>query len=666
VKWLAITVHNHAPRPTPHVLFVIQHWGVMGQLEVRDETAPHELRAFIHDLLNDLRALRQLIAAGLIETDTRRIGAEQELFLINPAWRPAPVATELLTRLCDPHYNHEIALFNLEINLDPLVFGGDCLCRMEQELSLLVERARRAAQDCGAEVALVGILPTVRKSDLGLDHMTPQPRYRLLSEALKHQRGWAYEFKVKGQDELNVRHETWMMEACCTSFQIHFQTGAEEFANLYNLAQVATAPVLAAAANSPLLFGRRLWRETRIPLFEQSIDTRNASYHLRERSPRVSFGTRWVRQSVTELFEEDIARFRVLLGSCESEDPFEMLSQGRVPNLNALRAYNSTVWRWNRACYGITGGRPHLRIEARALPAGPTISDQVANAAFFFGLMSGLSREYDNVAGVMPFERAKANFQAASQLGLDAQFKWFDGRVSPAEELILDRLLPVARDGLRAHGINDADRYLVIIEERVRSRQTGAQWMLDSFASMAKRGTRDEALTSLVATMVRRQHTGEPVHQWPLAEIEEEAMARTSYLTVEEFMTTDLFTVHEDEPLELVINLMDWRHVRHVPVEDEQGRLVGLISVFEILRRLAEPGMQNGAESVAVGEVMRRDPLVIAPDTLTLDAIALMRHEHADCLLVVKEGRLIGLLTERDFLHVAARLLGGRAQAAGL
>jgi CBS domain-containing protein len=636
----------------------------MGQQQVSDETAPQELRAFIRALLDDLRALRQIIAAGLIETDTRRVGAEQELFLVNPAWRPAPVAESLLQRINDPHYTHEIALFNLEINLDPLIFGGDCLSHMERQLYSLIERARQAAVANGAEVALAGILPTVRKSDLGLDNMTPKPRYRLLNDALKHLRGWAYEFKIKGQDELNVRHETWMMEACCTSFQIHFQTGAEEFANLYNLAQVVTAPVLAAAANSPLLFGRRLWRETRIPLFEQSIDTRNASYHLRERSPRVSFGNQWVRRSVTELFEEDIARFRVLLGSCVSEDPFAMLREGRIPNLNALRAYNSTVWRWNRACYGVTDGRPHLRIEARALPAGPTVSDEVANAAFFFGLMSGLSREHTDVASEMPFEQAKANFQAASQLGLDAPFKWFGGRVIPAQELIVNHLLPVARAGLRAYGIDDADHYLGIIEERVRAGRTGAQWMMNSFAEMSRRGTRDEALTSLVATMVQRQREGRPVHTWPMAEIEEDAMARTSYLTVEEFMTTDLFTVHQDEPLDLVANLMDWRHVRHVPVEDEQGRLVGLISVFEVLRRLAEPAVQNRAEPLAVGEIMRRDPLVIPPDMPTLAAIALMRREHADCLLVVKEGRLIGILTERDFIHVAARLLHRRAQGA--
>jgi CBS domain-containing protein len=636
----------------------------MGEQLVKDENAPQELRAFIRSLLNDLRALRRIIADGLIESGTRRIGAEQELFLVNPAWRPAPVALPMLERLCDSHYTNEIALFNLEINLDPLVLQGDCLGELERQLNRLMARARQAARDCGADIALAGILPTVRKSDLGLESMTPKPRYYALNEALKHLRGWAYEMKIEGLDELNLRHESWMMEACCTSFQIHFQVGADEFANFYNLAQVVTTPVLAAAANSPLLFGRRLWRETRIPLFEQSIDTRNASYHLRERRPRVSFGNQWVRRSVIELFEEDVARYRVLVGACDEEDPFACLREGRVPNLNALRTYNSTVWRWNRACYGITDGKPHLRIEARALPAGPTVADEVANAAFFFGLMSGLSPQITDVASLMPFEQAKANFQAAAQLGLEAQFNWFDGRVVPAQELILDHLLPAARVGLLAHDIADADRYLGIIEARVRSRQTGAQWMLDSVAGRRQRGTRDEILTSLVATMARRQGAGEPVHTWPLAAVLEDDLARAGYLCVEELMTTDLVTVHEDEPLDLVVNLMDWNHVRHVPVEDEQGRLVGLLSVFEVLRRLEEDARRDHVEPIAVSEIMQRQPPVIAPEMPTLDAIALMRRERVDCLVVVKEGRLIGILTERDFINVAARLLEQRAKNA--
>jgi CBS domain-containing protein len=640
----------------------------MGEQRVKTQSPPEELRAFINHLLTDLRALGRMIADDRIESGVRRIGAEQELFLINAAWRPAPVALKVLDKIHDPHFTNEIALFNLEVNLDPITFGGDCLSRMERNLDDFISRARDAASGCDADVLLTGILPTIRKSDLELTNMTPKPRYAALNEALKAMRGGDYEFKIKGADELNINHETWMLEACCTSFQVHFQVGAGEFANLYNTAQAASAPVLAAAANSPLLFGRRLWKETRIPLFEQAIDTRNTGYHLRERSPRVSFGTRWVKETVLELFEEDISRFRVILGAEVTEDPFAMLARGLTPQLDALRIYNSTVWRWNRACYGVTEGRPHLRIEARPFPSGPTVVDEVANAAFFFGLMSGLSSEHRKIAEVMEFDDAKANFLAASQLGLDAQFTWIGGKVIPARELVCRELLPVAREGLDRAGVlaADADRYLGIIRERVESDRTGAQWLLGSLAELKKGRTKDEALTSLVATSVRQQQKGRPVHEWPLAQVsEEEAMSKPSYTFVEEFMTTDLFTVHEDEPVELVANLMDWKRVRHIPVEDERGGLVGLVSCFEVLRQLERNKVEEAATSLPVSAIMNREPLTVTPETKTLEAIALMRRERVDCLPVVKQSRLVGILTERDFIGVAARLLEQPPEHAG-
>jgi len=640
----------------------------MGEHNVQLESVPEQRRAFINRLLNDLQALERMIASGLIESDVRRIGAEQELFLINSAWRPASVAQQVLERIADPHFVTEIAQFNLEINLDPLVFNGDCLSEMERRLNGMIDKARAAANACEAEVVLTGILPTIRKSDLELENMTPLPRYTALSEALARQRGGAFELKVKGNDELIIKHDNWMLEACCSSFQIHFQSGSTEFANLYNVAQAITGPVLAAAANSPLLFGRRLWRETRIPLFEQSVDTRHTGYHLRERSSRVSFGQRWVQNSALELFEEDVSRFPVLLGaSLNTENPLAMLNRGEIPELQALRIYNGTVWRWNRPCYGITEGRPHLRIEARAFPSGPTVVDEIANAAFFFGLMSGVSRQHPDIAREMEFDDARFNFLSAGRLGLEAQFKWLGGELIPARELICRYLLPVARAGLTAAGIRseDIDRYLGVIEKRASSGRTGSQWFLSSWSDMKKRGTRDEILTSLTAATVKKQKEGRPVHQWSLAEITEGMMSKESCLCVEEFMTTDLFTVDEDEPLELVANLMDWKHVRHIPVEDEHGNLAGLISCFEVLRHLllisneAAHGLERSP--VAVGSIMNKAPLTITPETLTFDAIALMRRERVDCLPVVNNGRLVGIVTERDFINVASRLLEHQA-----
>lgn len=631
----------------------------MGEQRVDTGSDPRELRVFMRSLLNDIHALDKMMAAGMIESGVRRIGAEQELFLVDHSWRVAPVSLEVLQRLADPHFTTEIAQFNLEINLDPTIFGGDCLSKMEKRLNALIASARAAARTCGAEVVLAGILPTIRKSDLELGNMTPKPRYFALNSALARLRGGPYEFRVNGTDELIMKHDSWMLEACCTSFQVHFQAGSGEFANLYNVAQVATAPVLAAAANAPLLFGKRLWRETRIPLFEQSIDTRQASNPLRERSSRVSFGQRWVKNSVMELFEEDLSRFRLLLGAPIDEDPLAILREGRVPQLQALRVYNSTVWRWNRPCYGITDGVPGLRIEARAFPSGPTVVDEVANAAFFFGLMSGLAREHRDIADAMQFDDAKLNFHAAARFGLDSQLTWLGGEVLPTRDLICRRLIPLAREGLLEAGVlaADVDRYLGVIDERVKSGRTGSQWQLSSFSDMRKHATKDEALTALTAATVARQIEGKPVHQWTLARTTEASMSKQTHLCVEEFMTTDLFTVHEDEAVDLVANLMDWKRVRHIPVENEQGAVVGLISCFEVLRQLERNISEGADQSVPVGEIMVRDPLTVPPETPTLDAIALMRREKVDCLPVVKDGRLVGIVTERDFISLAARLL---------
>jgi CBS domain-containing protein len=639
----------------------------MGTQQVDQEHDAEQMRTFITHLLHDIHALENMITGGMIESDIRRIGAEQEVFLVDQAWRPAPVALEILEATDDAHYTTELGRFNLEINLDPLVFAGECLSQMERDLTELLATLRTGAHRHGAEIVLTGILPTLRKSDLALTNMTPKPRYFALSEAMNQLRGGAYEFRLKGMDELIVKHDSVMLEACCTSFQVHYQVSAEEFASLYNLAQAITAPVLAAATNAPLLFGRRLWRETRIPLFQQAVDTRSASHHMRERSPRVSFGHRWVQQSVVELFQEDLARFRVLLGAALQEDSLTLLQQGDIPSLQALRTYNGTVYRWNRACFGFSNGKPHLRIENRVLPSGPTVRDEIANSAFLLGLLSGGPAVYGDLAKKMAFHDAETNFLAAAQVGLDAQFTWMDGQVLPARELILQELLPLARTGLRDAGISvaDSDRYLGVIEERVSSGRTGSQWLLRSLADMQGNGeSKDSLLSALTAATVRRQWEGIPGHEWSPARVEEGRASTVHDLRIEQFMTTDLFTVHPEEPIDLVVNLMNWKHIRHVPVENEHGQLVGVISWSEIVRHYAMNANRGPLKAIALSTIVRPNPLTVSPEISVLDAITLMRQEKMDCLLVVKEGHLVGIVTERDILNITARLLEQQAQAA--
>lgn len=630
----------------------------MGQDVTGEKTGPEAVRAFTKALLRDLRALEQMLRDGMIEAGIRRIGAEQEMFLVNRGWRPAPVSTQVLERLDGP-FTTELALFNLEANVEPRLLEGRCFSDMEARISELVEQVRDAADASDAQVALVGILPTLSKSDLTLDNITPKARYFALNEALLKMRGGEpYKLRIEGTDELYIEHDSVMLEACNTSCQVHLQVEAEEFAHVYNIAQVITAPVLAAAVNSPVLFAKRLWDETRIALFQQSVDTRSATVHMRELAPRVRFGDGWVTSSVTDLFQEDVARFRVLLTSRVEEDPFEALEAGRVPRLEALQLHNSTVYRWNRPCYGVGGGKPHLRIECRVLPSGPTIVDEVANAAFWIGLVMGGAETFGDVTRRIDFDEAKENFLAASRHGLKAGFHWLDGETYSARRLILDELLPLARRGLAGAGVDpaDIDRYLGLIQERVEAGVTGTTWMMRSFGAMKDKGTRAERLAAVTAALVRRQKSGEPAHTWEVADIHEAGGWRLNYLRVEQYMTTSLFTVHEDELVDMVAFLMDRNEIRHVLVEDDQHRLTGIVSYRSLIRLMAEESGGDG-EAPPVKAIMERDPVSVAPETPTLDAIDLMRRHRVSCLPVVKHGKLVGIVSERDFMPIAYELL---------
>jgi CBS domain-containing protein len=473
-------------------------------------------------------------------------------------------------------------------------------------------------------------------------------------------RGGRFESLIKGLDELRVVHDNVMMEACNTSFQVHFQVGAEEFANLYNLAQLVTGPVLAAAVNSPVLLQHRLWHETRVALFAQSLDIRNASQLARNTRQRVTFGDRWVEGGVLDIFREDVARFRLLLGGDTGGSSMEALDRGEVPTLDALRMHNGTVYRWNRPCYGISDGKPHLRIENRVLPAGPTVEDQIANTAFYLGLMIAYGEELDDVRRVMEFDDAKGNFMAAARYGLSAELRWLGGQRVNARDLILSDLLPRAREGLAFKGIERgaADRYLDLIEERVSSGRTGAQWALDSLARMGSRGTLDERHRALASATYARQAAGLPVHKWALADLDEISDWRHSFRTVGQIMSRDLFTLHPEDVIDLAASLMDWEHIRYVPVEDDQGNLVGLLTQRGLLRKLStSKESSDGGEPLSVRDVMVSNPVTVAPGDTTIAAIEVMREHRIGCLPVVDHGRLVGLVTEHDFIDAAANLL---------
>lgn len=637
----------------------------MGEERVKIAKSNEEVQKFMKYVLRDVRALEKMLEEDWFETDVIRIGAEQELCLIDEHSKAMPNAMEVMEALGEGNYTTEIAKFNVEVNLDPLEFKDDCLSKLEENLQREVEYVRKKVQGLGGDVLLTGILPTIRKSDVAIENLTPLPRYKALCDAIDNMRGKEYEIRIQGMDELLMKFDTPLLEGCNTGFQVHLQIKPDEFVSKYNIAQAIAGPVLASAVNSPILLGKRLWAETRIALFHQSVDTRGVGDHLRDTSPRVTFGTEWLKGSILDIYKEDISRYRVLLSSTVEEDVEQMLKDGIPPHLMALNVHNGTVYRWNRPCYGIGGGKPHLRIENRVLPSGPTVVDEIANTAFWLGLMNGMEDAYPDITKVLDFDNARMNFFAASKMGLDTKFVWTDDKKVTARDLIKEDLIPIARAGLEKVNIlkSDIDTYLSVIEDRVESAQTGAYWVVKSYGKLIKKHNKEQTLSTITGAMAKNQQKGEPVHKWGLARVEDVAFWRPSTLLVEEFMTTDLFTARKDDLIEFAANLLDWRRIRYIPIEDDQKHLVGLVSMRMVLREYSKALNEGGDyESHAIEKIMIDNPITIHPEASIIEAMEIMQDQQIGCLPVVKNSRLVGIITEDNFLNISRRLIKALAE----
>jgi CBS domain-containing protein len=620
----------------------------MGDQKVAAFQSADEKRKFTKCLLNDVRALEEMLAEDRFEHETIRIGAEQELVMVGPDWQPALNYDKILAQIEDPCFTTELARFNLEINLDPHPFKAKVFSELETQLRDKLAKAQAAAERLDTSILLTGILPTISKEHLNFPFMTPNPRYQMLNEMIKGRRNADFELNIKGMDELVTSHPNILFEACNTSFQVHLQVKAHEFTERFNWAQAIAGPMMAAAANSPLLMGRRLWNETRIALFQQSIDLRNTSKIQRDVEPRVSFGRDWLRGGVAELYKESIVQFNTLFSSAFEEDSLAVLAQGATPKLKALCMHNSTVYMWNRACYGISdNGQPHLRIENRYIPAGPTVIDEVANAAFWLGLVMGMPEKYREIDRLMSFDAARFNFYNAAQLGLDANFKWTNNKLRPARKLILEELLPMAMAGLEKMKVsaNDIDEYLGVIEGRVDKNQNGANWLLANMTNLLQHANRAEASLALTKALVEMQATDLPVHEWPPLETSLENTTKY-YNLAEHVMNHEVATVNQEDLLELVINIMVWRNVRYVAVENDHHELVGLVASRNLLRLL----QQGWQPDNLVEDVMARDLITVGPSTPTEVCLRLMVSKNIGCLPVVSDRRLLGLISERDIV----------------
>ncbi len=619
---------------------------------------------FLKALLDDMQSLEYMLDNNWFETDTIRIGAEQEMVVVDKDYRkPSTVAVDVINSLSDNKWiDTEFAKFNIETNIDPKVFTKSAFSEMEKEITSYLNIIQKELDKKNAQIVLTGILPTIRKFDLELTNVTPKQRYKALIDAINSQLlGKSYELKVLGVDELIVKHNSPLIEACNTSFQVHYQTTPESFAKMYNISQVLAAPVMAIAANSPLVFGKRLWHETRIAMFQQGIDTRASHDHLRERSPRVRFGNDWIDKSILEIYKDDIARFRVLLSAKISENSLDKICNNEVPKLMALNIHNSTVYRWNRACYGISDtGKPHIRIENRVLPAGPTVLDEIANAAFWIGAMEGLSLEYDDVRKYISFIDVRDNFGKAAKFGIDSKLTWFNEKKITPTRLVLDELLPLAKKGLESRNIDgeDIERYLSVIEERAKAETNGAHWQLKAYSKLREKATEDQALSTVTATMISNQEKNLPISKWELPKFKELKKYRPSNLLVSEFMQTDLLTVEEDDILEFVADLMEWKNTSFALVEDEKGKLVGLISNKDILKVLIRKRtLEKQQKQLKVRDIMNTKPLTLSQNDSILEAAKIVLDTNVNCIPVVEKEELVGVITKLDLIKVTSTLL---------
>jgi gamma-glutamyl:cysteine ligase YbdK (ATP-grasp superfamily) len=462
----------------------------------------------------NLDVFARMLREARFDTDDPMTGLEVELNLVDEEEDPALKNAEALEAIADPAFQTELGQFNIEINVPPAKLREGGLTTFEATLRRSLNDAEAKSSAVGAHMVMIGILPTLAEGHMTLDSLSANPRYKLLSEQILDARGEDITIAVDGVERLSTTADSIVPEAACTSTQFHVQTSPEMFAEYWNASQAIAAVQLAVAANSPYLLGKELWRETRIPLFEQATDTRSEELKAQGVRPRVWFGERWIN-SVFDLFEENVRYFPALLPVSDDEDPLAVLESGGTPKLAELRLHNGTIYRWNRPVYDIAGGVPHLRVENRLLAAGPTVADTMANAAFYFGLVRALAEGERPLWSQMSFSAAEENFHVAARQGIDAQVYWPGVGQVRATELVLRRLLPMARQGLQAWGAADdeIDRLLGIIEQRCLLGVNGAEWLVGRVRAEGNR-ERFAALRAAMRDYRERMHTNEPVHTW--------------------------------------------------------------------------------------------------------------------------------------------------------
>src|ERR1700736_4484614 len=458
-----------------------------------------------------------MLAQSSFDFERPLSGMEIECNLVDGQYQPAMANREVLAAIADPAFQTELGAYNIEFNVPPRPLPGDSALELESDVRASLNAAEAKANQNGAHIVMIGILPTLMPEHLTGDWMSESARYRALNDSIFVARGEDIVIDISGPERLSLQTASIAPESACTSMQLHLQVSPAEFADNWTAAQVLAAPQLALGANSPYFLGHQLWAETRIELFLQAIDIRPDELKAQGVRPRVWFGERWIT-SIFDLFEENVRYFPSLLPELSDEDPVAELAAGRTPRLPELRLHNGTIYRWNRPVYDVVDGKPHLRVEHRVLPAGPTVVDMIATSAFYYGALRALSEDDRPLWMQMRFAAAQENFFAAARYGMAARLYWPGmGWVTP-DELVLRRLLPMADEGLRHWGVAASvrDRYLGVIEGRAKMQRNGAAWQVTTVGALQERDgmTRPQALTEMLRRYAERMHSNEPVHTW--------------------------------------------------------------------------------------------------------------------------------------------------------
>ncbi len=469
-------------------------------------------------LQSNLRALQSLLSRPGFGEGALSFGAELELYIVDKDAKPLHINQEIQRRLDDPQLTLELNRYNLEYNFNPSLLSEGCLHLTQQEALDAISRINNAAAQLGGSVVPIGILPTLQQSDTGYHAMTPLDRFEALTNELTELRGGPFTIAIEGEEALQLAMDDVTLEGANTSFQIHLRVPPDEFADFYNAIQLITPLVLAVATNSPTLFGHRLWHETRIPLFKQSIDCRPKD-SMRPMPARVNFGNNWIREGAFELFAEAALLYRPILPASGDENPEAVIKAGGTPQLHELRLHQGSIWLWNRPVYDPADGG-HLRIELRALPAGPSISDMLGNAALAIGLAKAMQSEIRELLPAIPFNYCTANFYHAAQKGLEAELFWPSLKQTQPEYFsvpkILETLLPQVPEHLESMGFltTDIEPFLEIIRERLDIGQTGSVWQLKKLAELRKTMHKRDALVEMLLQYKKNSAANTPVAQW--------------------------------------------------------------------------------------------------------------------------------------------------------